>query len=309
MKTVFLFPGYMSQSVGMAKELYDQHRVVQEYFEEASNCLNINFVRLCFASSEAELARPEHAFPAIFLVSCSIAALVRQEGISPDCVAGYGIGMLSALQVAGAINFPDGLYFLSKYAHFLQELPIHSLIASATIGDIDVPGVADWLAAVGDDAAAITAIQGDNHCVIVGGTATIEAARQWVHEQKGTFKREPNSYALFSWAAKPAVEQLRAYCEKIDFNAATIPVISQLDGSLYNAGEIVRTQLLDTLTKPLRLDLIMQHCAVYNRIISCGPSTFIGNIAYQWYGDKQQHTVNTSVDLETIKKEINTTVA
>jgi [acyl-carrier-protein] S-malonyltransferase len=74
MKVAMLFPGYSSQFVGMGKELYDEYRVVQEFFEEASNCLNLNFVKLCFASSDAELSKVHKAYPAMFLVSTSIAA-------------------------------------------------------------------------------------------------------------------------------------------------------------------------------------------------------------------------------------------
>ena len=48
MKIALLFPGYGSQFVGMGKELYDEYRIVQEYFEEASHVLNINFVKLMF---------------------------------------------------------------------------------------------------------------------------------------------------------------------------------------------------------------------------------------------------------------------
>ena len=72
MKVGMLFPGYGSQFVGMGKELYDDSRIIQEYFEEAANCLNINFVKLCFAASDAELARMENAYPALFLLSSRI---------------------------------------------------------------------------------------------------------------------------------------------------------------------------------------------------------------------------------------------
>src|SRR5206468_1601039 len=107
---------YGSQFVGMGKDLYDQSRIMQEYFEEASNCLNINFVKLCFASSDAELARAEHAYPALFLVSCALHALIKEQGVQANIVAGYNQGEFSAVYAAGGINFPDGLYLLSKYA-------------------------------------------------------------------------------------------------------------------------------------------------------------------------------------------------
>ena len=46
MKIGIVFPGYGSQFVGMGKDFYDESRIVQEYFEEAHNCLDINFVKL-----------------------------------------------------------------------------------------------------------------------------------------------------------------------------------------------------------------------------------------------------------------------
>ena len=57
MKIALLFPGYGSQFVGMGKELYDEYRIVQEYFEEASHVLNNNFVKLCFVSSDVEISK------------------------------------------------------------------------------------------------------------------------------------------------------------------------------------------------------------------------------------------------------------
>src|ERR1700679_1827025 len=122
MKIMMLFPGYESQFVGIGKELYDQHRLMQEYFEEASSCLNLNFVKLCFASSDSELSKIQNSYPILFLLSTAVAALLKQEGIRPDVCVGYCDGQMSALSAGGGISMPDGLYFFSKYAAFYQEL-------------------------------------------------------------------------------------------------------------------------------------------------------------------------------------------
>ncbi len=92
MKKVILFPGYGSQYVGMAKELYDESRIMQEYFEEAANCLDTNFVKLCFASSDADVTQAPAAYTSIFLVSCSIYSLIKDRGIVADLVTGYNTG-------------------------------------------------------------------------------------------------------------------------------------------------------------------------------------------------------------------------
>ena len=102
-KIGMIFPGQGSQFLGMAKEIYDSERIVQEFFEEASNCLNQNFVRLCFASSEKELRETVNAQTSIFLASASIFSLLREKyGIVPDVVAGHSSGEYAAVFAAGS---------------------------------------------------------------------------------------------------------------------------------------------------------------------------------------------------------------
>src|SRR3990167_1799204 len=121
MKIALVFPGYASQYVGMGKELYDEYRIVQEYFEEASNCANVNFVKLCFASSDAELGKLANAYMSLFLVGGSVFALLKEYDIIPDIVAGYNNGEVTALFTCGCFSFPDGLYLLNKFSSFYQE--------------------------------------------------------------------------------------------------------------------------------------------------------------------------------------------
>ena len=72
LKIGMIFPGQGSQFLGMGKELHDKERIIQEYFDQASSCLDVNFTRLCFASSEKELRKAgaifqsETAFKDIF---------------------------------------------------------------------------------------------------------------------------------------------------------------------------------------------------------------------------------------------------
>src|SRR5690606_20836996 len=122
MKIGMVFPAQGSQFVGMGKELYDDSRIMQEYFEQASNCLDINFVKLCFASSDAELSILNHTYTSLFLVSSSLYALLKDAGIEPSIVAGYNIGEYAAMHAASSLSLPDGLYLLNKYANFYQDL-------------------------------------------------------------------------------------------------------------------------------------------------------------------------------------------
>lgn len=122
MKTALLFPGYGSQFVGMGKELYDEYRIVQEYFEEASHVLDINFVKLCFASSDSEISQLTNAYTSLFLIGACVSAVLKEQGITIDTVAGYNNGETTALFAAGCFSLPDGLYLLNKFCSFYQEI-------------------------------------------------------------------------------------------------------------------------------------------------------------------------------------------
>jgi [acyl-carrier-protein] S-malonyltransferase len=47
-KSLFLFPGQGSQTVGMGQDLYNQFKEVKTTFEEASDTLGYSMERICF---------------------------------------------------------------------------------------------------------------------------------------------------------------------------------------------------------------------------------------------------------------------
>lgn len=62
-----VFPGYGEQFIGMGKDLYDELRVVQEFFEQAAGSAEINFVKLLFASSDEDISSIRYSYLAIYL--------------------------------------------------------------------------------------------------------------------------------------------------------------------------------------------------------------------------------------------------
>ena len=123
-----VFPGYGEQFIGMGKDLYDHSRIVQEYFEQAAGSVDINFVKLCFASSDVELCKMANAYTSLFLMGACVQAILKESGIEPDIVAGYNNGESAALFSAGCFSLPDGLYLLNKFSSFYQEFIDNQII-------------------------------------------------------------------------------------------------------------------------------------------------------------------------------------
>jgi (acyl-carrier-protein) S-malonyltransferase len=74
-----VFPGQGSQTVGMAKELYDNKSYIKELFIRADEILGFSLSKLILEGPKTELDPTENTQPAIFLVSYSIFEMIKRE--------------------------------------------------------------------------------------------------------------------------------------------------------------------------------------------------------------------------------------
>jgi len=311
MKIAFLFPGYGAQFVGMGKELYDQHRIIQELFEEASNCLDINFVKLCFASSEVDLGKINHAYTATFLVSSAITALLKQEGIKPDVLAGYNQGEYAALFAGDGMNLPDGLYLLNKYATFYTEMLDTMQVSAIRVSGVSTKDLENicYKSGVYEGNAFISIYETDTIHVVTGDTNSVEQVRTLASalSEKQSVDIEPVSIevGLHSPLMNPVVDQLKMYLEKVDFKDLAVPMIESINGKQIYSGERIRDHVLSHINSAVMWTQVMKAIEQYDLIIEIGPGTMLSKIAKEYYPDKQVQAVNKQADIDALKKILN----
>lgn len=303
MKIGMIFPGYSSQFVGMGKELYDESRVMQEYFEQASHCLDTNFVKLCFASSDSELAKMHNAYPSLFLVSSAIAALLKENGIKPDVVAGYGIGQYAAMHTINGLTFADGLYLLSKFSLFVDELIAKDSYAVARIKGCSYEELLEIIKTCPLGSVHTSSFEMPNQHLISGDREAVIACMQQAKEIKKVKVEElPIEYGLHSTVMFPVVEQFEVYFEKVDFKDVEIPAIANSSATLLTTGKQLRQELLDAEIKPILWFKTMQ--ALHNCDLLCivGPGNMTQDMFKQLYPNKEIIMVHKPSDLELVKK-------
>lgn len=303
MKIGMLFPDYGSQYVGMAKELYDTSRVMQEYFEEASNCLTINFVKLCFASSEAELNIPVNAYTSLFLVSSALAAILKEQSIEPTFVAGCGIGEVSAIHTAKSFSLPDGLYFLSKYAHFYQELLNTHALKALRIKNVSVAQVQKVCLALSQpDKGAFIGIYYDKDDCLISGDADIvmNVKENLMVSHDAQIQEVSFKGGLHSHLMHEVVDHLSMYLEKVDFHDTQIPLIASDDGSLLEKGPFIRDHVVQQICNPIRWDYVIKHVQEWDIIVEIGPGAFFKNDVSAHYPQKTYFTINTQHDIDAL---------
>ncbi len=122
MKTAYIFPGQGAQFVGMGKDLYEGSAMARELFEKANEILGFRITDIMFDGTDEDLRQTKVTQPAIFLhsVIACLGAIENGEP-KPDCVAGHSLGEFSALVVAGALSFEDGLRLVAARAEAMQK--------------------------------------------------------------------------------------------------------------------------------------------------------------------------------------------
>jgi [acyl-carrier-protein] S-malonyltransferase len=299
MKIGMLFPDYMSQFVGMGKELYDHSRTIQEYFEEASSCLNGNFVKLCFASSEHELAKLDHAAAAIFLVSVSTAALLNEYGIKPAQVAGLGIGEVSAACVAGGLSFPDGLYFLHKYAQFYQER-INELdgMIMVSIAPTTRKVLENAIKSQEGTEPPTLAINMDGHKYIVAGSQQAVNALVAQFDKQTQVRTIPLEVGMHNELMKPVIHIFKPYLEKIDVNDTQVPLVRSIDGKKITSGALLKESLIEQLHSYIDWAKVLDTFEECTHILQIGPGDQLATLAQQRFPNKTVYAINKLSDIE-----------
>ncbi len=302
MKIAIIFPGYGSQFVGMAKELYDESRLIQEHFEQASSCLDANFIKLCFASSDAELAKMSNAYPATFLVSVSLLKLLEQEGLKPTVFAGFNFGEWAALCAAGSFTAPDGLYLLNKFAHFYQQALADMDIIMLQVLGVKTKKLMQVLESYPDISLAITETESSH--IIGGERKQIDKICNQLEQSDKKIKTKTvdSAIGLHSLAMQEVVDQFQMYLEKVDFKDPQIPVISSITQKEIKTGKQVKKQVLALLQEPINWRKTMKKFKDADYIIEIGPGSYLGTLAKQQYPDKVILSINKKADVENIKE-------
>ena len=120
-----LFPGQGSQSVGMAKSLYDNFGYIKDLFEEADDTLKLSIKKIIFEGPKDLLNETENTQPAIFLVSYAIFKTIKKETsfdiTEANFFAGHSLGEYSALACSNSIDFKETIKLLKVRGNAMQN--------------------------------------------------------------------------------------------------------------------------------------------------------------------------------------------
>lgn len=268
MKFAAVFPGQGSQHPGMGKELFDNFKIAQNTFEEASDALKLNMAKLCFDTPETELRLTANTQPALLVTSVAAWRVFCSESpLRPFVALGHSLGEYSALVAAEALSLADAATSVRLRGQAMQDaVPVGTGSMMAVIGVEDdqvVKACIDF-----QKRAALEA--GLKSCVIEAanfncpGQVVVSGHEKALQFMKDNFKGADYGAArakiiplavsapFHSSLMIPAQEKLKPKLDSISWNREMkFGVIHNVNAELNYNGETVKNFLIPQVTKPV----------------------------------------------------------
>jgi [acyl-carrier-protein] S-malonyltransferase len=267
----YVFPGQGSQFTGMAKDIYESNEVAKALLEEANNILGFRITDVMFNGTADELKQTKVTQPAIFLHSVAMARVA--ESFSPDMVAGHSLGEFSALVANKTLAFEDALKLVYKRAMAMQRACELTPSTMAAILGLDDKIVEEICASI-DEVVVPANYNCPGQLVISGSLKGIDIACEKLKAAgaKRALVLQVGG-AFHSPLMEPAREELAKAIEDTVFNTPVCPVIQNANALPSKDVSVIRKNLIDQLTAPVRWTQSVQQMTKdgAKTFVECGP--------------------------------------
>ncbi|MBE8989606.1 ACP S-malonyltransferase [Nostoc sp. LEGE 12450] len=263
-KTAWVFPGQGSQALGMGMDLLDISSA-KDKLAKAEDILGWSVTEIC-QTQEEKLSQTLYTQPSLYVIESILADLLREQGHQPDLVAGHSLGEYTALYVAGVFEWSAGLYLVKRRAE-LMDSSIDGMMAALI--NFDREQLEKVIAETPD-----VVIANDNssaQVVISGTTEAVQAVMTQVKAKRAIPLKV--SGAFHSHLIAPAAAEFEDILESVEFQPATVPVLSNVEPIPSIDAEILKQRLNKQMTGSVQWrEICLQLPANgIQRVIEIGP--------------------------------------
>ncbi len=254
----------------MGKAWYDASPEAKAVFEEANDVLGFDLTKLCFEGPAEDLNRTDNAQVAIYTASVACFRGLRARGDLQEftATAGLSLGEFTALHLAGAFSFADGLKLVRLRGEAMQaaaEATPSSMVAiTGEVNETNMEVLCDQVNdALPRESVMVPANYNSPMQVVVSGT--LDACRLVVTQAEAEgFRATPLTVAgaFHSPIMQPAAVKLQDALTKVQWSEPGVTVLSNVTGEPHvQRPDLIQKRLVEQLTTPVRWSQSMQYAA------------------------------------------------
>jgi [acyl-carrier-protein] S-malonyltransferase len=306
----FVFPGQGSQHLGMLSDLASVYPSIVKTFDTVSERLGYDLWELTQRGPEAKLSLTEHTQAVVLTADVAIYELLAPRlTFKPAMMAGHSLGEYAALVCAGAISLPDAAELVAKRGSLMQETVPLGRGAMAAIVGLPDDKVAELCQQVSTNLELVSPANynATGQVVIAGHTPAVERAISSAEALGARMaKIIPVSVPCHCSLLTEAAERFEDYLQKASFMAPKIPVMSNVDLSVYESPEQIKRLLKEQLYRPVRWVETIQTMKQkgIDTIVECGPGRVLSGLIKRIDSSLTPMSVNDSSSLELVFKQV-----
>ena len=302
-----IFPGQGSQSVGMAKDLYNKFKLVKELFNQADEILKFPITKLILEGPKEELDQTENTQPAIFLVGYSIFQLIKKDfGINlnkASYFAGHSLGEYTALACAETLSFSESLRLLRIRGKSMQEaVPkgeggMVAILGSTldTIEKIIVENSNNYNCYIAND-------NSNGQLVVSGKTNDLDILIKDLKENNIKSIKLPVSAPFHCKLMNNATKIMQNEIQKCDFKNPKNTLISNVTSQEVNDASLLKELLVKQIESRVRwrenVNLMLEKKV--NQFIEIGPCKILSGLVKRIDKNAVTNSINSEEDIKKI---------
>lgn len=298
-KIAFVFPGQGSQHRGMGQELCAISPAAAAVFRRADAC-RPGTSEQCFSGSEACLRETSVTQPCLYTAELAAAAALAERNIQPDLTAGFSLGELAALCVAGVVDFETGLQLVSRRGALMQAAAAQAPAGMAAVLRLDP----ETVEAICRQFQRIYPVNYNcpGQITVAGLEAEMPAFRQAVKAAGGRVVPLQVSGGFHAPFMAEAATQFGAVLQETELREPQIPLYSNYTGHPYTGD--VRQLLQKQICNPVRWECIIRHMIAEGADIFCevGPGSTLRGLIEKIDASVRCISVSDAQSLEEVQR-------
>ena len=303
-----IFPGQGSQSVGMAKELYNKFETFKINFKKADDILNYQLSKIILEGPDDKLNLTENTQPAIFLISYSIFQVIKNEFEinlnEAKYFAGHSLGEYTALTCSGVLSFENTIKILKLRGKAMQEaVPKGEGGMIAVLGS-ELEILEDIINKKKNEFKCFIANDNSNGQIVLSGTmSNIEKLSIYLNSLNIKNIKLSVSAPFHCELMKTATELMRNELAKIVFKDFQTALISNVTAQEINDSSLICDLLIRQIESRVRWRESINYMIKngVNNFIEIGPGKVLSGLVKRIDKKVKVSAINNEEDIKTIK--------